>query len=237
MNILPRNIYKGRNSDGSSFRVEEWDYETLIGLELPGQIFVFILCLIIIPFVAPLFTILAILSFSGRFNLLYIPSLIFGGYFLYDCSIGYFSVLSLSFFIDEAIINLFVKANIIAVIVTLVLLLFGGLFRTLVMYPFEKYDDDAYMLLPTKDKEALRDKLVMNQTIFQLLIVAIIYVSFVFGGLYLSDKQGWVERNIHADTKYKKEELKQEEASALGDFKSKEEREAYFRNSEKKWGD
>jgi hypothetical protein len=212
MILTPKNTFKGRNSDGSTFRIQEWDFATLSSLELGGFLVMFIFCMAFISIISPLVTILAILSFSGRFNFMYMVSILFGGYFIYDCLHGWMGVLCLSFFASEPTIGLLVKLNIASVVVSVVLMIFGGFI--------------ADMITSSR-----------NTFLFYLFIVVLFVGSFTISGNVIPKDNGWVKRNIDYVSPKEKEEARQDSLKrALGDFKSQEERDAYFREMERKWG-
>ena len=212
MILTPKNTYKGRNSDGSTFRIQEWDFATLSNMELGGYAIVFVFCMAFIPIISPLITILAILGFSGRFNFMYVLSILFGGYFLYDCSHGWMGVLCLSFFASEPTIGLFVKLNIASIVITSVLMIFGGVI--------------ADMITSSR-----------NAVVFYVFIAVVFMGSFLMSGSVVPKEKGWVKRNLDYVSPQEKEENRQDSIKrALGDFNSQEERDAYFREMERKWG-
>lgn len=237
MNITPKNIYKGRNSDGSSFRVEEWDFATLSNMELGGSVIVFIFCMALIPIVSPLLTILAILSFSGRFNLMYVLSILFGSYFLYDCYHGWLGVLCLSFFASESTISLFVKLNAASIVISAILMIFGGLIRDLIIKPVTKYDEEAYYLLPKWKKQEAEDSVNKNKFFFYLFIAIVVVISFFISNSVIPKEKGWVKRNIDYVSPREKEQARQDSLKrALGGFKSQAERDAHFNEMERRYG-
>jgi hypothetical protein len=208
MILTPKNTFKGRNSDGSTFRIQEWDFATLSSLELGGFLVMFIFCMAFISIISPLVTILAILAFSGRFNFMYIVSILFGGYFIYDCLHGWMGVLCLSFFASESTIGFFIKLNIASVIVSSVLMIFGGAIASF-----------------------------RNTFFFYLFIGLLVMGSFMIGGKVVSKEKGWVKKNIDYVSPEEKEEARQDSLKrALGGFKSQNERDAHFREMERKWG-
>jgi hypothetical protein len=212
MNITPKNTYKGRNSDGSTFRIQEWDFATLSNMELSGYAIVFVFCMALIPIISPLITILAILGFSGRFNFMYVLSILFGGYFLYDCSHGWMGVLCLSFFASEPTIGLFVKLNIASIVITSVLMIFGGVI--------------ADMITSSR-----------NAVVFYVFIAVVFMGSFLMSGSVVPKEKGWVKRNLDYVSPQEKEENRQDSLkNALGGFNSQEERDAHFREMERRYG-
>jgi hypothetical protein len=237
MNITPKNIYKGRNSDGSSFRMEEWDFATLSNIELGSGIIVFIFCMAFISIISPLLTLLTILSFSGRFNFMYVLSILLGGYFLYDCSHGWLGVLCLSFFASESTINLIINLNIASIVISSILVIFGGFIRDLIAKPIDKYDEETYLLLSEDEKQVAEAAVNRNKFIFYLFIIGLTIGSFMITGSMVPRQKGWVKKNVDYVSPQEKEEARQDSLKkALGDFKSQEERDAHFREMERKWG-
>jgi hypothetical protein len=237
MNITPKNIYKGRNSDGSTFRVEEWDFATLSNMELGSFVITFIVCMALVSIISPILAILGVLAFSGRFNLMYVLSIIFGAYFWYDCLHGWMGVLCLSFFASESTINLFLRLNIVSIVVSSVLLIFGKAIANVVTDPITKYGEDGYLLLSSNEQQAAEDSVNRNKVFFYLFIALVIVGSFVISSKFVPKQKGWVKQNVEYVSPQEKEEARQDSLKkALGGFNSQNERDAHFKEMERKWG-
>lgn len=168
MNITPKSIFKGTNSDGSNFRMEEWDFSTLAQIELVSFIVTMLMVIVLSAFIPITLLVLTVVFFNGRFALANIVGLIGGIYFLYDCSHGWLTLLTLSMFFEESTISLLYGLNLGAVIGHIIIILFGG---------------------------TLFNCVNQNKTNFGVIIsFALIVVLFIGIGTH---NKGWVDANLH----------------------------------------
>jgi len=124
-NFLPKSVFKGTNSDGSTFTAREYDFETFAVLEL-GNLFIGLLggglfCAIM----SPIILVMLMLNFTGRFNVIYLLIYAFSGYFIYDCANGWIFIVFLNLFIGESGLVFLTCVNIACIVVITVLTLFG----------------------------------------------------------------------------------------------------------------
>lgn len=235
MNITPKSIIKGRNSDGTTFRLEEWDFATLSNLEFLHMAILFIVGLALCPLIAPLLTILSIFRFNGRVKISNIIAIIFGGYFLYDASHGWLMLTAVSFFASESTINILLRLNFASVITSIILLLFSGLFYKYISEPMTSWDEDAYFLASDKEKEATEKTINERKGTSYAIIFSVFVVSFILGQALLG-KEGWVDRKISNFDSYEKEVARQDSINDLCGFKSQAEKDKHFEELEKRWG-
>ena len=145
MNIFPKSVFKGTNADGSKFTANEYDFSTYANIA-SANFFVYLLFgALFSGFVAPIVLLLSVLSFNGRFNMLYVLGIIFSGYFLYDCYHGWLILLLLSFICngDTGVeyywfIDLLVALNVGVLVTITALMVFG---RPLFDWINEKIED------------------------------------------------------------------------------------------------
>jgi hypothetical protein len=124
-NILPKNVIEGKGSDGKSFRAFEYDYSTFATLQmitlgsylLVGSMF----CVI----ASPIILVMLMLTFTGRFNILYLTIPILSGYFIADCANGWLMSAILNFFIEPDTLVLLAGGHVACIVVIVVLTLFG----------------------------------------------------------------------------------------------------------------
>jgi hypothetical protein len=124
-NFLPKSVFKGTNSDGSTFIAREYDFETFALFEV-GNFFAFLLvgglfCAIL----SPIILVMIMLTFTGRFNFLYLLIYAFSGYFVYDCANGWLFSLFLNIFIDTDGLIFLTCVNIACMVIITILTFFG----------------------------------------------------------------------------------------------------------------
>lgn len=124
-NFGPKNVHKGTNSDGTKFRVDEYDFNTYAGLEL-GKLAMGLLCFgLIAPFVSVIFFLCAIWNFDGRSRIEYPMCILLSTYFLFDAFKGWVVLCLVSIFFDENQINWLLGINAGIIICSLYLWIFG----------------------------------------------------------------------------------------------------------------
>ena len=171
MNVTPKSVFKGTNSNGSKFRMEEWDFNTLAQIELVSFVCLMLTVLLLSAFLPILLLILTIIYFNGRFAIANIVGLIGSIYFLYDCSHGWLTLITLTFVFEEPTIALLYGLNIGACIGHILIILFGGII-------FKSVNE--------------------NKTMFGIIIsFAFIIGLFINTNNSTSHNKGWVHNNIH----------------------------------------
>lgn len=114
MQITPKHIFRGRTSDGKSFRAEEWDFATLSNMEFSGMLVIFFILLVFEAFAAP-FIVLMTTMFGVRNSLLNFFAMCFGFYFLVDVSSGWIVLTALNTVFEEKTIDIIYMANVTSV--------------------------------------------------------------------------------------------------------------------------
>jgi hypothetical protein len=136
--FLPKNVFKGRTSDGKKFEAFEYSFEAYALREL-GSFFSYLfvggfLCAI----ASPIILVMLMLNFTGRFNIIYLLIPIFSGYFIYDCANGWLFSLFLNIFIEETGLIFLTCLNISCISVILVMTIFG---KSIYNYIINKSND------------------------------------------------------------------------------------------------
>ena len=205
-------------------------------MELAGYILSLIFCLALVSIASPLLTLLILIRFSGHFNLLYPISILIGSYFLYDCSQGWLGVIALGLFIDESLINFLVGLNTASVIICLILMLFGGALRKIILWPMNKFSGKVFSSLSVNQQSDVLNAVKINKVLFYIFLLIVTFSSYAVANSFIIGHEGWVQRNIDYVSPAQKEQVKQDSLKkALGDFKTQEERDAYFRELERKY--
>ncbi len=124
-NIFPKNVIKGETSDGKSFTANEYDFDTFANLQLINLGIFLIIGSLFCIIASPIFLIMIMVGFTGKFNFVYLSIPILSGYFILDCAKGWLMSLILNFFIEADTLVLFVGIHIGCIAVIVVLTLFG----------------------------------------------------------------------------------------------------------------
>jgi len=91
-NFLPKNIHKGVNSDGSSFKTEEFDLNATANINLFNGFWAILASGFIGLLLAPYFFVMAVLSFNGNKSLFWVSAII-SGYVIFDFNKGWLILL------------------------------------------------------------------------------------------------------------------------------------------------
>ena len=125
MHILPKNVFNGVNSNGTTFTMREWDFKTLANLQ--GLAFFISLFIIFLScsIIAPLLLILCLVQLDKRVIANNIVGIVVGSYFLFDCYHDWLSIRALAIFCDASQITFMIALN-VACLVTHISILFVG---------------------------------------------------------------------------------------------------------------
>lgn len=174
MNFLPKNTFVGKNADGSSYRIHEWNYLDLMNIDLIRIIFLLAISVLLGAIISPIMIIMCIISYNGTFRIGYILSIIISSMFLYDCYSGWLATITLSFLFSESIMNFLVMSNIISIGLSLFFTLFGRSF--------------CNFLSSKNNITALQG--------FFLAIGLIIFFGYLYSNSITDKNPGWLNRNI-----------------------------------------
>jgi len=236
MDITPRSILKGRNSDGSSFSVAQWDFNTISNMQTTGLLVGLVASLILSSIASPLILLFSLLAFNGRPNLGTILSALISGYFLFDCHNGWITISAINIFFTEPTINLLVSINTATLLISLILILFGKIIYGLLNSPVKDINElDARYLTQTERTEL--NRLLTKRLIGFVVFVFIIgIVGFTVGVCVTKKHKGWVKSNIENVEAQKKAQEEQDKRDDIGTYKSKEARDAHFNDLQKEFG-
>jgi hypothetical protein len=174
MNFLPKNTFVGKHPDGSSYRIQEWNYLDLMNIDLIRIIFLFIISILLGSIISPIIIVMCLLSYNGVFRIGYILSILISSMFLYDCYCGWLATITLSFFLSETMMNFLVMANIISIGLSLFFMLFGRSF---------------YRFISSKNNTTAGQG-------FFLVIGLIIFFGYIYSHSITDKNTGWLNRNI-----------------------------------------
>lgn len=192
---MPKNVFKGVNSDGSTFRVEEWDYGDLATLELIPAFFMFIISLTVASFAAPILTFLLLVYVGVNARFRYLFTALLSAYVLYDFSHGWLCLSATSFFLSDKNISYLMIANSMAFVISIFMFVLHPWLYTYSYEPASQYTEDEYLRLSNKEKSDITDEIhkkVMN--IFYV-VLAILVITFLVGKYIDKENEGWVKRN------------------------------------------
>ena len=128
MDFRPKEILFGTNSDGTKFRIENWNYDAFAGVDLARGL-VNLCWLIFLGFlISPYFLLITLMVYCGRFNYLNILGAIIGTYMLYDAYNGWPFTAGMHIFFNEKWMNYIIYLNVISVVLHVFLSL--SYFRT-----------------------------------------------------------------------------------------------------------
>jgi hypothetical protein len=124
-NYLPKSVFKGTNSNGTSFVAREYDFETFALFEVGGFISGLLVGGLFCAVASPIILVMLMLNFTGRFNFVYLLVIAFSSYFIYDCANAWLFSAFLNIFIGAEGLVFLTCINIACIVVIVVLTLFG----------------------------------------------------------------------------------------------------------------
>jgi len=195
---MPKNVFKGVNGDGTSFRVEEWDYGDLAQIEFFHAFFMFIICLAVASIAAPILTLLLLLyvGIDARFR--YVFTALLSGYVLYDFYHGWLCLSAIQFFLSDKNIGYLMIANLMAFVVSVLMFVLHPLLKSYAYEPVSVYTEDEYNKLKNGEKLSIQNQIQKNvQNIF-IGVLILCMMTFLVGSYIDKNNEGWVKRNIHS---------------------------------------
>ena len=190
---MPKSVFRGENSDGSSFHVEEWNYTDWADLQIIPSIFMFLFLLAIASVAAPVLTLL-LLSFVGvEARLRYLFTALLSAYVLYDFSHGWICMIGSGFFFSPKNLSYIMNANLISMVISLFMLFFH---RTLNMYVFEpvrQYTEKEYSALTYEIQKGVHEKVQEKLVMVTYVIIFLSVLTFFIGTQIDAYCNGWVK--------------------------------------------
>lgn len=194
--FIPKNVFKGTDSNGNSYRFEEWDFSTLATMETFGFIFYMIIIFAFGSIAAPLLLLLFLISIgtSGRF--IYLITGLISTYVLYDFANGWLCLISASFFLSDKYLNYVMNANIITLLVSVVFIIFGGLLDKFVFKPVSNLTEDEFNKLNSTKQRELHKEIEIKKTYVIILIYILCLIGILIGTHIQNENKDWVKTNI-----------------------------------------
>jgi len=196
MNYTPEKIHKGTTSSGETFTIREWRFEDIAGIETLRFFALLILACAVFSVAAPILALLAIYYYSGKFHFLQLLAVLAGGFFVFDCHIGWLSLIAVSIFVEEATIEWLLMMNGASVIVCGVLMFFSPMLMNYITKPVHPYSDATYEELPGSAKRNLTQEIEERRgKVRYALLIAFVISMFITDGVIEREK-GWSEFGI-----------------------------------------
>jgi len=116
MDFTPKSIFKGTNSDGTTFKVNEWSPDSIGNLDMSPMIpmLVFWCCLMAVA--SPIMLLLSLVYYRGLLQLSSIIGIIVGGIFLCCAYFTWLPFLFLMIFFTEDVMNFMIVMTIATMI-------------------------------------------------------------------------------------------------------------------------
>lgn len=175
-NFLPKNVFKGTNSDGSRFTAREYDYETYATLEIGNFFVVLIMGSLFSAFISPFLFIFLLLSFNGRFSLMPLACILFSGYFIYDANHGWIFMNILSIIFDNDQMSFIYNMHYAILVASGILLVFGTVIHKFICQ--------------------MTTEVSMRWIIFLSAIALALMLGYNKGKQYTSKQPDWVDKNL-----------------------------------------
>ena len=198
LDIFPKNIFKGTNSDGTTFRVEEWDYGTLAQIEFVESFFLLVAGIFIAAFIGPIYCVVALLHQNKFRNPFHIVIMLLCGYFVYDAAHGWIGLAALNLFLSEEAINWLIGINIASFITSFLLLIWGPNFYMWTIERGDPFSEDINKLSESQQYEISRSA-AKRSLVYFIAVIALFTITITCMVSFGSNNKGWVAK--HLDTK------------------------------------
>jgi hypothetical protein len=118
----PKSVFKGNRADGSKYKVEEWDFNSIGNLG-GGFLASLLASALIMVIASPLALILAIFTYNGRIGIPNVIGVIIGLYFCIDASYGWIGSSLTNLFLSGSQMSFMVALNIASLFAHVVLII------------------------------------------------------------------------------------------------------------------
>ena len=188
-NFLPKNVFKGTNSDGSRFTAREYDFETFANLEVGSFIVMLLGGVCLSAFVSPIMFLVTVFTFNGRVTVLQILNVLVSGYFLLDCYNGWIFLNLISIAFSDSTLTILVNINVAIIFVNLAFIFFGRYIYNLISYGSDEDENEGKTWL-----------------FFMVIVVALFMFGYSRGKNITKHNTDWVNKNLEIGD-YKKVEI------------------------------
>lgn len=110
----PKSVFKGTRADGTKYRIEEWDYNSIGNLG-GGFLASLLASALVMVIASPLALILVIFTYNGKIGLANIVGLIIGLYFCIDASYGWIGSTLTNVFLTPSQMSFMVAINVASI--------------------------------------------------------------------------------------------------------------------------
>lgn len=133
MDLIPKSIFKGTNSDGTTFKVNEWSPDSVGNLDMsPLLPMIFFWCCFM-AIASPIMLLLSLIYYRGLPQLSSIVGIVVGGIFLCACYYTWLPFLFLMIFVPNEYMDIMIIVTIATMFGNVLLLipslLLGGRFK------------------------------------------------------------------------------------------------------------
>lgn len=126
MNIFPKNVFRGQNSDGSTFTMAEWDFSTLAQLQGLSFLITLIVSFLAAAVASPILLLVCLFTLNGQLRMINIVGILISAYFLIDAYNSWLGMSILGLFCDKAGITFMVALNVASLITHIAFFVLNG---------------------------------------------------------------------------------------------------------------
>ncbi len=188
-NFLPKNVFKGTNSDGSRFTAREYDFETFANLEVGSFILMLFGGICLSAIVSPILFLVTVFTFNGRVTILQILNVLISAYFLIDCYNGWVFLNIISIFFSDSALSILVNINVAIIFVNLVFIFFGRFIYNWISYGTDEDENEGKLWI-----------------FFMGIVVVLFMFGYSRGSKITKHHPSWVNKNLEIGD-YKKVEI------------------------------
>lgn len=125
MNFTPKNVFEGENSDGTTFTMAEWDFNTLANLQIGSLFLMLIAGSLLSTIISPILLIMCVLTITGRVKVINIMGIVIGIYFLIDYKNDWLCFGILKMFLEPSQLKIVFAMNVASLGTHILFLVFG----------------------------------------------------------------------------------------------------------------
>ena len=191
--FMPKNVFRGNDSNGTSYNIVEWDFATIATMDMFSTIFTLIVGFAMASIIAPIVLFLLLFNVGANARWLYIIPAVLSSYVIWDFTHRWLSTIATSFFANDKYMGYILTANVITLIISVVFILFSSLLNNFIYKPVSHLTEDEYNKLNGGEKKRLVEKTEEKKAYVFALIIILCFAGLFISKNYQMSNPNWLK--------------------------------------------
>jgi len=191
--FMPKNVFRGSDSNGTSYNIVEWDFATIATMDMFSMLFTLIVGFAMASIIAPIVLFLLLFNVGANARWLYIIPAVLSSYVIWDFTHRWLSTIATSFFANDKYMGYILTANVITLIISVVFILFSSLLNNFIYKPVSHLTEDEYNKLNGGEKKRLVEKTEEKKAYVFALIIILCFAGLFISKHYQTSNPNWLK--------------------------------------------